>query len=85
MTKISYSVGEEFGAIYWSAAEEFSELRGKTFKLGDMEAVEIEKMDNFSLVARILLSAVAGATIQHLLDKKIDSDEIFQHGTFRIE
>ena len=85
MTKISYSVGKENGTIYWSAAEEFSELKGKSFKLGEMEATEIEKMENFSLIARILLSAVAGATIQHLLDKNIDSGQIFQHGIFTID
>ena len=43
MTKITYTVGAETGAIYWAATEQFDELRNKTFDLGKMEAVEIEK------------------------------------------
>ncbi len=84
MTKITYTVGQEQGEILWAAAEQFNELRGKIFELGKMEAVAIDKLDRFSPVAKILLSAVAGAVIQHLLDKNIDPDLIFQQGEFSI-
>lgn len=85
MTKISYSVGNQTGSILWAAAEQFSELKNQKFSLGDMEAVEIEKRQELSLTAKILLSAVAGAVIQHLLDQGIQADEIFSSGTFTIE
>lgn len=85
MTKITYSLPTISGHIFWSASEKFSELAGKTFHLGKMEAVEIEKLEEISMVAKILLSAVAGAVIQHLLDKGVEAKEIFEHGTFFVK
>lgn len=84
MTKITYTVGEETGAIYWAAAEQFSELAGKKFSLGEMEAAQIEKRKDLTLTAKILLSAVAGAIIQHLIDKEVETELIFSRGTFII-
>lgn len=85
MTKISYTLYETSGSIHWSAAEQFNELQGKTFMVGEMQATQIEKLNNISQTAKILLSAVAGAVIQHLIDRKIDPELIFSKGTFRIE
>ncbi len=85
MTKITYTFGEEFGTIYWAAAEQFKELKGKTFRLGEMEATQIEKLNNLSITAKILLSAVAGAVIQHLIDNNVKTELIFNKGSFVIE
>lgn len=85
MATIGYTLGNQSGEIVWNASEAFDELRGTTFGLGEMEAVEIEKMDGLSLRAKILLSAVAGAIIQHLLDQGYDAKDIFQNGRFTIK
>lgn len=82
MTKIEYRVGKTEGAIYWAASEYFGELVGREFDLGKMEAKEIEKMVDLSKTAQILLSAVAGAVIQHLLDQGVLAQEIFGVGKF---
>ena len=50
-----------------------------------MEASQIEKLENLSITARILLSAVAGALIQHLIDKGVDSEVIFSSGNFTVK
>lgn len=84
MTKIEYIVENEKGFILWAVSEHFAELVNKTYNISDMEAIKIEKIDNLSLTAKILLSAVAGAIIQHLIDKNIDINKIFSFGTFRI-
>lgn len=84
MTTIEYTIDNTKGEIVWSASEFFDELRGSTFDLGKMEAVEIEKLDNLSTRAKILLSAVAGAIIQHLLDQGYAAKTIFKDGKFSI-
>ena len=72
------------GEIVWAASEYFGELVGQTYSLGEMEAVKIDQMSGLSPVAKLLLSAVAGAIIQHLLDQNIPADQIFTFGTFQI-
>jgi len=72
------------GEIVWAASEYFGELAGQTYNLGEMEAVKIDQMPALSPVAKLLLSAVAGAIIQHLLDQNIPADRIFSSGTFQI-
>lgn len=82
MTRIEYKTGKASGEIYWAASEYFGELAGKEFELGRMEAAEIEKIEDLSITGKILLSAVAGAIIQHLLDAGIEASEIFETGKF---
>lgn len=72
------------GEIVWAASEYFGELAGQTYNLGEMEAVKIDQMPALSPVAKLLLSAVAGAIIQHLLDQNIPADRIFSSGIFQI-
>jgi len=84
MTEITYSTENESGKIYWVASEQFKELIGTRYNLSDMEASQIEQLSDLSITARILLSAVAGALIQHLIDKGMDSKEIFSSGYFRV-
>ena len=69
MTTIYYTLGPNSGSIIWAASEAFDELRGKTYHLGHMEATAIVQLKDLSTTAKILLSAVAGALIQHLLDQ----------------
>ena len=85
MTKITYTVGSETGNIFWGIAEEFSELRGKTFLLNEMAAAQLAELEDISLTAKILLSAVAGAVIQHFMDKNINTELIFSSGSFIVE
>lgn len=84
MTTIEYQVTGIHGEITWAANECFRELSGKTYQLGKMEASDIIKIPELSNTAKILLSAVAGAIIQHLLDQGVSAQEIFEHGTFLI-
>lgn len=82
MTRIAYKVEERTGEIYWAASEQFDELKGREYDLGKMEAVEIAQMGDLSEVAKLLLSAVAGAVIQHLLDAGVEAQKIFTEGKF---
>lgn len=99
MTKITYQINPSTeptesaaststeaisGEIVWAASEYFGELSGRTYSLGEMEAVKIDQLPNLSPVAKLLLSAVAGAIIQHLLDQGVPADQIFSAGTFQI-
>ncbi len=84
MTEIIYNYGKENGAIHWAVAEQFEELTARTFYLNEMEAAQIEKLEDLSITAKILLSAVAGAVIQHLIDKGIEADQIFREGSFTV-
>lgn len=76
MTEIKYEVGEVTGEIEWVASEYFGELKGRKFDLGKMEAVEIARLEDLSEVGKLLLSAVAGAIIQHLLDAGVEAGEL---------
>ena len=79
--EIHYQVEQTEGKIIWAASEYFGELAGKTFSLSTLEAKDIIKMTDLSETARLLLSAVAGAVIQHLLGKGMSAQQIFQYGT----
>ena len=58
-----------YGHIEWEASEDFTELiNHKPVRLIDTKAVDIEKMTGLSITSKILLSAVAGAIWQHILD-----------------
>ena len=62
-----------------------SELKGKEYRINQMAAEQIETIKDLSNTAKILLSAVAGAVIQHLIDKKCPIDKIFEYGIFTIK
>ena len=64
---INKGIGDA-GSFAWSANEDFSEVFGREYKLVEMEAKDICSMSEFSIRSKILLSAVAGATWQYLLD-----------------
>lgn len=85
MVAIEYSVGDKTDSIIWAANEHFGELTDKTYNLGQMEAVEIAKNTDLSITAKILLSAVAGAIIQQLIDQGVPTEEIFGQGKFTIK
>jgi hypothetical protein len=71
--------------IEWALSEHFNELKGKKYELNQMAADQIETIDNLSITAKILLSAVAGAVIQHLLDNNCQINSIFKNGYFIIK
>ena len=54
------------------------------FNLNEVAADQIITINNLSEVAKILLSAVAGAVIQHLIDINVPIDKIFS-GCFIIK
>ena len=53
--------------------------------LNEMAADKIVKIDDMSETAKLLLSAVAGAVIQYLIDIKINIDSIFENGYFIVK
>ena len=71
--------------IEWALSEYFGELKGKKFMLNKMAAEQIEMLNNLSETAKILLSAVAGAVIQHLIDNNCQIDNIFETGYFIVK
>ena len=68
--------------IEWAISEYFDELKGMKFNLNEVAADQIIKINNLSEIAKILLSAVAGAVIQHLIDSNCPIDSIFKSGYF---
>ena len=71
--------------IEWALSECFGELKGMKFMLNKMAADQIVTLNNLSEIAKILLSAVAGAVIQHLIDNNCNIDSIFENGYFVIK
>ena len=68
--------------IEWALSEYFDELKGMKFNLNEVAADQIVKINNLSETAKILLSAVAGAVVQHLIDINCPIDSIFKNGYF---
>lgn len=66
--------------IEWALSEHFDELKGNKYMLNEVAADQIELIDDLSITAKILLSAVAGAAIQHLIDNNCPIDKIFKEG-----
>lgn len=71
--------------IEWALSEYFDELKGMKFMLNSVAADQIVMINNLSETAKILLSAVAGAVIQHLIDNNCKVDSIFENGYFIIK
>lgn len=71
--------------IEWALSEYFDELKGKKFMLNEMAAEQIETINNLSNTAKILLSAIAGAVIQHLIDNNYKINSIFEYGYFIVK
>ena len=81
---IEINVDNKKYQIEWALSEYFDELKGKKFMLNKVAADQIAVIDNLSETAKILLSAVAGAVIQHLIDNNCRVDSIFENGYFII-
>ena len=71
--------------IEWNISEHFDELKERKFMLNEMAADRLVKIKDLSETAKILLSAVAGAAIQYLIDIKINIDSIFENGYFIVK
>ena len=71
--------------IEWAISEHFDELKGKKYMFNEVAADQIVELNNLSEVAKILLSAVAGATIQYLMDNGLDVASIFSDGYFIVK
>lgn len=70
--KIKIYVNEDAYQIEWAVQENFSEIMNEKFYIFDMKAETImEKYHDISEYSRILLSAVAGAVIQYLIDNNV--------------
>ena len=54
--------------IKWAIDEDFSELAKIRIPFNKTSAADIMRMDNISAYSKILLSAAAGAVIQHVID-----------------
>lgn len=68
--KINIINGNDYliDSINWAIEEDFSELTKIRIPFNKTSAADIMKMDNISDCSKILLSAVAGAVIQHVID-----------------
>lgn len=84
MQIIEIFVEEKNYQIEWAISEYFDELKGMKFNLNEVAADQILRINNLSEIAKILLSAVAGAVIQHLIDINCSIDSIF-NGYFIIK
>ena len=71
--------------IEWALSEYFDELKGMKCMLNEVAANQIVTIDYLSETAKILLSAVAGAAIQYLMDNNCPIDSIFKNGYFIIK
>lgn len=61
-----------FYDIPWLADEDFDELiKFGSIRINETSAEHIEALEGLSLRSKILLSAIAGAAIQYLIDKDI--------------
>lgn len=80
MQIIEIIVDDKTYQIEWALSEHFDELKGMKFMLNELAADQIIKINNLSEIAKILLSAVAGAAIQYLIDNNCPIDSIFNNG-----
>ena len=71
--------------IEWALSEYFDELKGIKFMLNEVAADQIIRINGLSETSKILLSAVAGAAIQHLIDNNCKIDSIFENGYFIVK
>ena len=85
MQIIEIVVDDKNYQIEWALSEYFDELKGMKFNLNEVAADQIIVLDNLSETAKILLSPVAGAVIQHLIDNNCDVDSIFKKGYFIVK
>ena len=83
--KVEITVDQKQFQIEWAISEHFDELRGKKFMINEMAADQIVKINDMSETAKILLSAVAGAVIQYLMDNNVSLDSIFGNGFFIVK
>jgi hypothetical protein len=84
MQIIEIMVEDKKYQIEWALSEFFDELKGKKYMCSEVAADQIIKLNDLSESAKILLSAVAGAVIQHLIDKECPIDSTFKSGYFII-
>lgn len=82
--EIMYQTRSCNGSIQWAASEDFRELLGRVIPLSVTKATDIAGRLDISITSKILLSAVAGAVIQHLIDKGISYQEIAETGKITI-
>lgn len=82
---IKINVDNKEYQIKWAISEYFDELKGKKFMLNSVAADQILLINDLSETAKILLSAVAGAVIQYLIDINLQIDSIFNSGYFIIQ
>lgn len=80
MQVIEIIVENEKYQIEWALSEHFGELKGKKYMLNELAADQIVTINDLSDTAKILLSAVAGAAIQYLIDNNYPIDRIFKNG-----
>jgi hypothetical protein len=70
MKVIIFKENQSIGYISWEADEDFSEIKGLVFDLSKMTASNIELIKDIrlSIKSKILLSGVAGAVWQWVID-----------------
>ena len=71
--------------IEWALSEHFNELKGMKFMMNEVAADQIVTRNDLSEIAKILLSAVAGAAIQYLIDINCNIESILKTGYFIVK
>lgn len=82
---IDIFVDDKAYQIEWALSEYFGELKGNKYMLNNVAADQIVLINDLSDTAKVLLSAVAGAVIQHLIDTGCLLDKIFENGYFIVK
>ena len=82
---IDIFVDDKAYQIEWALSEYFGELKGNKYMLNNVAADQIVLINDLSDTAKVLLSAVAGAVIQHLIDTGCPLDKIFENGYFIVK
>ena len=85
MQIIEMFIGSKNYKIEWAISEHFGELKEKKYMFSEVAADQIVKITDLSETAKILLSAVAGASIQYLMDNGVDVASIFSDGYFIVK
>lgn len=85
MQIIEMFIGNKNYKIEWAISEHFGELKEKKYMFNEVAADQIVKITDLSETAKILLSAVAGASIQYLMDNGVDVASIFSDGYFIVK
>ena len=75
----------KLGEFLWEVDEDFSEIENIWLKLRKTSAEAIDGLSSLSVRSKILLSAVAGAVFQYLIDNGRYNSSVLKYAEFIIK